>query len=120
MDIVAIVILAVVVLLVAIGVAVSRQHPTLSPPGAQAAAHRGESQPAKPGARAAAHRGVSQPLKPGELACPLCAHSFRPPDVTVMTTAQAKRYGKDSEQCPRCSHIWTPPGRPGRSTIGPF
>lgn len=42
----------------------------------------------------------------GELECPVCAHTFTPPSLMVITKAERRRYGRDPVQCPECHHIW--------------
>lgn len=47
-----------------------------------------------------------KPASSVRLICPACGHRFDPPDITILTKADVKKYGRDPVQCPRCHHIW--------------
>jgi hypothetical protein len=47
-----------------------------------------------------------QPATSRDLTCPACGRRFTPPDIMVITEADARKYGPDPVQCPHCDHIW--------------
>jgi hypothetical protein len=48
----------------------------------------------------------SEPARPGDLTCPACGRRFTPPNIMVITEADAAKYGPDPVRCPHCDHIW--------------